>query len=676
MTIKKRRERLDILYYIIIVLALSMVVSAAPIPISSPKPAYSDAQDDSTCEIHGLFAFAQPENATTIPPGSLLPLVDESGGGATGVVDLVDEFLSRLKDGDAVYVYTFASIDGPSSSNRRLSTRRADLIRELIESRPAFTAKQLTVTTSASGETDQFWPLTSAEKSKVEAYPAGAPEKLETPALIVNRRVILSTQSNLFGSFQIRQPYTFYDQGCPKEVENQPPVILSPGDGEIFPVVHGQALTQEVKADDPDLALPGSMEELTFALSGNPAGMTITKTSKNTANIRFNSGALPEEEKSIPFTVTVTDKKGAKDTKSYGVEITVILPPEPQPPNKTNETVPPIGGVGACDDTGIIGTIRCACDPWYKCLLPLLLLLFLPWAFKRKRLKREALLRHKEQIKQFTDWEKMIVFIKEVKDRKGRIKKQIEEMNILIGKLTPELKARLKEKIRDVAYLYDPKSDEFKNIDTEGKIVKGILIKYLDIIKALTELHSDEMSLEHMFVMIEKKQIVLRDAIHEQKLMQLIQETKTVITHINTETEAIFKEIETQTREGGILLSGVMSLLGGTVKDWREEGVKNWWKKDFSEKWEHFHDPTYLRSEKVFVPHEEAGGLKGAFKGAGTRAWEPDYGHQAPKGMKWLLEKDLWPWKKDRIKSVKILIMLGERLVVQIEKDQEIYVQL
>jgi len=643
-------------------LIFALVVLAAPIQIDSPQPDYYEEEDDTTCEVQGIFAYSMPEEANNLPPATMLMLVDESGGTAKNVVDLVDEFLSRMENGAKIEVHTFASIEGASGFNRRLSIRRATAIKELIESRSLYQQGDYSIKTQAHGETDQFWPMSSADKARVETYGSGSDEFKETPALIVNRRFVLTTESSLTGAFDPRTPYKFYDKACP--IENIPPRIVTPPSGEVFMLIPGDEWGIEIIAEDEDLDAPGSREELTFTLTDNPQGMSMTKTSDRTAFIKYTADtteSLMEQE--LPFTVTVTDTKRDSDQGTYVIGMVSALPDEENDSNITPPPpVPPVPPI-----------------PWYIWLTPLLLiLLVLPWAYKRKRMRNEAMYKHKEQIKQLTTWDKIIVFFKEVKEKKGRIKKQIEEINIAIGQLTPELRQRLDAKIKDIAYFYDPASDEFKNLDAEGEIVKKILEQYLDLVQALTDLHSDEMSIEHILIMIERRKLVLRDSIHEQKLMQLTQQTKVVITEIKKETELILLELERETREGGIILSGVVSLIGGNAKHWKKEGFKRWWKTDFGEKWDHFHDPTYLRSEKQFVPHDDpkAGGLIGSFKGPGTRAWEKDYGHRAPRGMKWLLEKDIWPWKKDRIKAVNIIKHMSTQLITQVVKTQEVYTEL
>ncbi|MFQ5475064.1 MAG: hypothetical protein ACE5DM_04475, partial [Candidatus Nanoarchaeia archaeon] len=99
------------------------------------------------------------------------------------------------------------------------------------------------------------------------------------------------------------------------------------------------------------------------------------------------------------------------------------------------------------------------------------------------------------------------------------------------------------------------------------------------------------------------------------------------------------------------------------------KGVKHWWQSEG--KIEHLHDTTVLRSMKYFGPD---GGAKRVM--SGTRAFEPAMGYQAPRGLKTLLEKDIWPHANDRLKGVSVLKTVGEKLVTQIQQEEHVYKEL
>ncbi|MBT7903130.1 hypothetical protein HN587_04635 [Candidatus Woesearchaeota archaeon] len=172
---------------------------------------------------------------------------------------------------------------------------------------------------------------------------------------------------------------------------------------------------------------------------------------------------------------------------------------------------------------------------------------------------------------------------------------------------------------------------EFPGLVEAGENVQKILMLYLELVELLMELDGDEHGIELVIQKIENgdikicnpeekfkqgNQIITR----KEHLLTVLTKIKELIVEVRKEIDFILKDIETETREGGILLSGVLNLFGGNREQWKKMGFKNWLT-DYKKKWSHFHDMKRTRKE------EWGYGTGMQRVAGGTRALEEDYGH-------------------------------------------------
>ncbi len=614
---------------------------------------------EGACEVHVLFKYAEPQEGQ---PGGV-SFTDQAA---------IQQFLQRLVDlgyDGNVNVYSFASFEGATDYNVQLSDRRMNAVLDYIISAEPPGAKY-NINAQSGGETKDFFPITTDEERAINRLRATlnvkerAVELNKIPALTLNRRVVLVADGlSAVDYLRDAAPGTFYDGGCPK----------MPKCGE--------------NGFEPDL---GEQCDFMATPTGCPQGQQCNgkcacEELKGCVHDKFKSSSEQCDPTAIPNGCPA-DQNCSNECKCFaGAPVPVPTKCTPNGIKEAGEECDPKAATTGCSGVADYCYDDCRCGGkgvgatgWSKTTWIILIIiivlaaLMVPMFYKRKRLKTIAAVRARAEMDRLTTWEEIIVFFETVTETKKVILIHIEELLVLIAKLTPKLKEDLKHKIQDPAYLLDKTSADTKNLDDEGKLVKEILEKYLALNEHMVKLYGQEMNIEKLLIYIEQDKFILSDNIKHQEIKTFIQQTKKEITRIREEVEIIIAKIESQTREGGILLSGVVSLIGGTIREWRTDS-------GIMQRLRHFHDQKYLRSDKYFGA---GGGVKRVL--SGTRAFEPDYGYKAPetgirpvdKALEVGLEKDIWPWREDRVRSITVIYDLFERFVVDIERNTAMYAQL
>ncbi|MBT6518781.1 hypothetical protein HOK51_02975 [Candidatus Woesearchaeota archaeon] len=201
--------------------------------------------------------------------------------------------------------------------------------------------------------------------------------------------------------------------------------------------------------------------------------------------------------------------------------------------------------------------------------------------------------------------------------------------------------AKVNEDLRKILEDYVALADLLIELDGYEETIEVIIEKYKNgefkVCNALIDYEDGQGN---------KKRMRKRDAI-----LILFTDLLKIIKEIRKEIKQFIEKIEAETREGGILLSGITNMM--TRED--EEDTRTWYKK--------FHDMRNLRAARY--------GTREVGKG-GTRRWEPDFGARKPthlvdKLITYPAKGDIWPGREEKVQSMRYLKTLSDKLAQEVK---------
>jgi hypothetical protein len=517
---------------------------------------------ESACELHVGFNYRLPA-AKDPAQWTLSDLVASTTA--------VEDFLKRLndlymKDGKekTVYVRGFSSYEGIASVNKQIAERRAMALAKIVDQLVSTKGYRGINAISYSGytsKTDIFWQLTSAEKKAIDDYYRRSSTEAQrdaifasVPALMENRRAILSWGYNDYSKVNLNGQSQFLDNACkaPAQIPSCPNGKLDPGE-ECEPNTQYDCASKG----------PGfKCVECKCISSGVP--LTCGNNIKDA-----NEECDGKDDKACPGNCTSTCKCGTKPG--------CMCPLAP---------LYSLFGFNICDQNEILALILC----WFW-IIPLIL-----WVYRVRRThskKREDPAGTAIDTKNSAAICMFLARIIETKKQLIESVRRLEEKIAATNEKERQQFAEYLKNFRDVAYLRDRTSPEYQMLEKSGENVKELFEDYLALIADLLDLEHLEATLLDLIDKLKQGCVEIRVkgksvSLEEMKILLTPQEAekleREILPKLKAESELILSEIdkieitvEEHVREMGITLTGIISLIGHNK--WKSRFIKEYEKK-------------------------------------------------------------------------------------------------
>ncbi|MFC1723039.1 carboxypeptidase-like regulatory domain-containing protein [Nanoarchaeota archaeon] len=602
----------------------------------------TQAEFDTACEAHVIFEFEEPAAGQDVWEYGRFSIVE----GGQNLVDWMAHLQKAGFDAD-FYIHSFASIEGSSSFNQRLSVEREKAVVGILGENPIFQNKEYDF--DAQGATDQFFPLTSAEKGALKNIRSLIPTSsqrqpyYDMTALKKNRRVIVSTKK----AYLKTDTVGFFNKGCP--------------------------------------ALPDPTE-----LCGNGIWDADKNEFCDQSDSSNNGCADPQQVCSADCKKCTAPSANCGNSKvDEGERCDHTATPDNCPTD--------FDCVEDCTRCKTVGEGGKGISKWWLLLL-LLVLPFLFWIGKRRRDTSTPRDPSSSDINE--GQEKLCNFLGMMLKQKEEVIEGIRELEEKIAKASPAVKKDFSEYIkhfRDPAYLRDVTSQESHMLDQAGKDMKDLFEAYLQMVAHMLELEELELTLINVVDRIEKGigeleaggatpilddlQITARVSANKDNIKHLLPEVKKHAEEVAKETAKIEKSVEEYVRE----IAFTLELIGNhfaSHKQWKKEFIKKHGKAAWEELW---WVKKNLKANAQIYLRRETHPLKGWWhrklfwrtpEHKVNWHWDPaqvvSTEHGSPEDQKWRARAKQYFGNKDVVALSAFIQKLAKDISANIDKNQHV----